>query len=127
MPYFGEGGAQVVVTDVAAVNTINILRTMAVQNAVMVTGFIVLTGNYAAGGFSDSMVGLPLGTTKGPDFVMFQPTGGFILSWDRATQKIKVYRQSAATGALTEIANAAFPAGLLSVQVSFFAVFSKFS
>lgn len=127
MPVFGDNGAQIVITDVAAVNTVNVIRTMAVQNALLITGFIVLTGTYAAGGFSDNLQGLPLGTTKSPDFLILQPTGGFILSWDRATQKIKVYRQSAATGALTEIANGAFPAGLIGVQVSFFAVTSKFA
>jgi hypothetical protein len=66
------------------------------------------SGSYATGGDSADFqaAGGVLGRAT-PLAVFVTPTsGGFVPAWDSVNKKMKLFQQSAATSALTEVANA---------------------
>ena len=64
-------------------------------------GTIAMDASYPTNGES-----LSPGGDRGWWKAFVAPSAGYVPSWDAAAQKLKVYRQSAATGALTEVPNA---------------------
>jgi hypothetical protein len=63
------------------------------------------TGTYATGGMAFDPGGLGLDHPIAGYTVLPQPKAGYVFDYDGAAKKIKAYRQTAATGALAEVAN----------------------
>lgn len=72
------------------------------QNLALVD--VTLSSSYATNGdtFDFATIGL-IGVQ--PLFVDAAPNAGYVVFYDRANKKFKVFQQSAATGALTEVPN----------------------
>lgn len=66
---------------------------------------VTLSSSYATGGdtFDFATIGL-VGVQ--PLFVDCSPNAGYVAVYNRSTKKMLLFQQSAATGALTEVANA---------------------
>ena len=62
---------------------------------------ILMDSSYPTGGEPITGPG-----TRGYLSMTLAASGGYVPEWDRAAQKLKVYRQSAATAPLAEVANA---------------------
>jgi hypothetical protein len=84
-------------------------KTASTTMGTMVRGTITPSSSYASGGdtldfgTSFGLIGnRGSSTTAQPTDIFAFPSGGYIPEWDSAAGKLKVYRQSAATSALTE-------------------------
>lgn len=64
---------------------------------------VTMSNSYAAGGDAcDLQAALGLLARTNPTLVIAAPSAGYIPEWDSVNKKMLVYRQSAATSALTE-------------------------
>jgi hypothetical protein len=68
------------------------------QSEAVVLGTILMDSSYATGGEAIDAPG-----DLGYERWHAGASGGYVPFWDKANQKIMVYRQSAATSALTEV------------------------
>jgi hypothetical protein len=74
-------------------------------------GTVTMSSSYATGGDTGDwgtigVIGNRDDTTgKAPNFVFLAPSAGYVPVWDATNKKVIVYQQSAATGALTQVAN----------------------
>lgn len=74
-------------------------------------GTVTMSSSYATNGDTGDwgtigVIGNRDDTTgKAPTFVGLFPSAGYIPVWDATNKKVIVYQQSAATGALTQVAN----------------------
>lgn len=68
---------------------------------------------YATGGFSLTPTSIGLSVILG---VIPLKTSGYMIQYDTANQKLMLFRQSAATSALTEVANAVDVSGASPLQ-----------
>jgi hypothetical protein len=73
-------------------------------------GTVTMSSSYDTGGSAaDFGTGFGLigirgsSTTKEPTMVFLQPSAGYVPEWVASSKKVKVYRQSAASSALTEV------------------------
>lgn len=99
-----------------------------------IVGSIAATGNYASGGDTLSFASGEIKSQKIPDHVDVHGVAGFVYEFldgtDNATGKLKVRGQeptSATAGviALSEIAAAAYPAGVTGDTIRFHAIFKS--
>jgi hypothetical protein len=64
---------------------------------------VTMSSSYASGGDAcDFQNALGLLNRANPVFVIVAPSAGYVAEWDSVNKKMLVYRQSAATSALTE-------------------------
>lgn len=75
-------------------------------NARLVTADVTLDSSYPTGGYAiaGSDLGLKGGTIDSAD--LNASSGGYVPTFDYTNSKIKLFRQTAATGALVEVPNA---------------------
>lgn len=100
-----------------------------VGTVVLVQGTITFTGNYASGDEDLNLPesGLVPGLSQDPLSVLFGYVGKYLVQYNRATDSIVCLGQdptdaTAGVIALSEIADAAYPAGLLDETVPFTAI-----
>lgn len=113
---------------------INITNQWSDGQRLHVTGTLVFSGSYAAGGelatwtnASDARQGfIGLMTQNLPDVMFIVGIAGYVYMFVRSTQKIKIMTGAAAQAALTELANGAYPGGVTGDVVEFYGVFKKF-
>lgn len=99
------------VTSLTAVNqraARTAIKTVTTGAAVYGIFDVTMSSSYATGGdtldFGATFpaIGGAGATAKQPTFVMPMPSAGYVFEYDAANKKMKAYRQSAATSALTE-------------------------
>jgi hypothetical protein len=85
------------------------VRTASSNTATFALGTVKCSNSYATNGdtldwgTSFGLIGARGSTvTAEPTAVFMQPSAGYVPEYDAANKKVKVYRQSAATSALTE-------------------------
>ena len=75
------------------------------------TADVTLDASYPTGGYSITPANL--GFTKVKAVIIQSHTGGYVYEYDVANQKLKAYRQTAATGALAEVPNTTSLTGIV--------------
>lgn len=78
------------------------------DNYATVSGTIALDSSYPTGGYP--VAGMTNGAAKFGlkvcQMAWFSHQGGYLITYDQVNDKVKIFQQSAATGALTEVPNA---------------------
>lgn len=94
---------------------------------VHVLGTVTFSGSYTTGGDSVSLTGLFPGQRSAAELVKIDGKSGYVYKFDRNNSKILVM-QAPATGTnpLAEIPASAYPSGVTSDTVDFYAVAKKF-
>lgn len=95
-----------------------------------VIGTLTITGNYSASGddVSTTFNNIDIKSTKKPLHLTVEDLNGYVFRYDRANEKIWVYRHDptgGAAGPLDELAAAGYPATLTTDTVTFQGWFEK--
>jgi hypothetical protein len=114
----------------AVVSVTDDRNTFAMGQKFAVIGTIAIGASpltYAAGGIVMSLFGALIKASRTPDMVIVQGQSGYVYVYvpgsDGSNGLLKVFQQSAATSALTEVPTAAVPAGVSGDTITFLAIF----